>query len=188
MIAPPLAGTPNGVNKLSSKVKYSILETQNGNMNAETLEIITKSAKETQRLGSFLAREMTKSRLKNRRALTIGLEGELGSGKTTFIQGLAKGLGIKESMTSPTFVIFKKFTIPNQSSSFKSFYHIDCYRLKQPQELIELGFKEILNNPQNILVIEWAERIKKILPQKNILWINFYHLSQEQRRITIKVK
>jgi len=155
-------------------------------MNPEALEIITKSARQTREAGGFLAGEIIKSKLKSKKVLVIGLTGELGSGKTTFIQGLAKGFGIRESITSPTFVILKKFDILHQSSSLKYFYHLDCYRLNHPQELIDLGIKEILNNNQNILVIEWAERVKKILPQKNILWINFDHLSQEQRKITIK--
>jgi len=122
----------------------------------------------------------------DKNALVIGLEGELGSGKTTFIQGLAKGLGIKETITSPTFIIFKKFDIPHQPSGIRYFYHIDCYRINQPRELIDLDFKEILNHSQNIIVVEWVERIKKILPPKNILWINFGHLSQDQREITIR--
>ncbi len=159
-------------------------------MKFETLAIITKSAKETQRVGRILAQEIIKiihqPAEKTKKALIIGLEGELGSGKTTFIQGLAKGLGIKEAITSPTFIIFKKFDIPHQPSGIRYFYHIDCYRINQPQELIDLDFKEILNNSQNIIVVEWAERVKKILPPKNILWINFKHLSQDQREITIR--
>lgn len=177
-------------------------------MKPETLEIITKSAKETQQIGRILAQEIIKTirsairqpaeqtAKKNSRpeqargratkkALVIGLEGELGSGKTTFIQGLAKGLGIKERITSPTFVIFKKFELC-PTLSFKYFYHIDCYRLDTPSQLLDLGIKEIINQPENLLVIEWAERIKKILP-KNILWIVFEHLGQDQRQIIIRL-
>jgi len=137
------------------------------------MEIITENAKETQKVGEILAQEIAKSKTANRKALVIGLEGELGSGKTTFIQGLAKGLKIKERITSPTFVIIRKIGW---------FYHIDCYRVK-PRDLLDLGFKEIISRP-NLVVIEWAERARKILP-KNSLWIKFKHLGQGKRKISL---
>ena len=131
-------------------------------MKYEALEIITGSAKETQRVGRILAEEIVcQSKRKHQEALVIGLEGELGSGKTTFIQGLAKGFGIKERITSPTFVILKRYK--TQASSF---YHIDCYRIAKAKELIDLDFKEILSSPQNVIAIEWAERVSKILPSR----------------------
>lgn len=164
-------------------------------MASETLNIITKSAPETQKLGEILSQEIIRTKfcfskktlagLKNKKGLVIGLSGELGSGKTTFVQGLANGLRIKENITSPTFVILKKFDIPHQSSNIKHFYHIDCYRLSRSHELIDLGFREILNHSQNLIVIEWAERVRGALPQ-DTLWIKFEYLGQEQRKITIK--
>ena len=152
-------------------------------MKPETLEIITDSASETQKAGEILAQEITKSKLENKKALVIGLEGELGSGKTTFVQGLAKGLKIKERITSPTFVILKKFDL-RPATHFQNFYHIDCYRFTSADQLIDLGFREIMNQPENLIVIEWAERVKKILP-KNSLWIAFKHLGQDKRRISL---
>ena len=134
---------------------------------------ISKSAAETQRFAASLAKSLT-ARVEG--AFVIGLEGNLGSGKTTFAQGFAKGLGIKEKILSPTFVILKKF---------KNFYHIDCYRLKGPKELLLLGWKEIVGNPKNIVVVEWAERVKKILPQ-NTLWASLEHAGQKKRKITIR--
>jgi len=112
----------------------------------------------------------------------------LGGGKTTFLQGFAKKLGIKEKILSPTFVIMRKFKIrenscPN-SCKFVGFYHIDCYRIEKPKEILDLGFREIIQDPQNIMAIEWAEKIKKILP-KNTLWINFKFISQAKREITV---
>lgn len=144
-------------------------------MRSETLGIVTKSAKETKKKGEFLAQEIIKSK----KASIIGLEGELGSGKTTFIQGLAKGLGIKERITSPTFVIFKKFKL-GSVPHLKYFYHIDCYRLNSPQDLLDLGFKEIISQP-NLVVIEWAEKIKKILP-KDTFWIKFEYLPRTKQK------
>jgi tRNA threonylcarbamoyladenosine biosynthesis protein TsaE len=86
-------------------------------------KIITKSAEETQKLGKKIAGEM-KSR---KTAVVLGLQGDLGSGKTTFLQGFARGLNIKEKILSPTFVIMKKFQAPTQN--FKYLYHLDCYRI-----------------------------------------------------------
>ena len=125
------------------------------------IEIITNSAGETRKIGKILAEEIIKT--KRKRALIVGLEGALGSGKTTFVQGFAKGLGVKEKITSPTFVIIRKYA---------NFYHIDCYRINRPKDLLDLGFKEMLNQPKNLIVIEWAEQVRKILP-KDTLWIKF---------------
>lgn len=141
------------------------------------VEMITKSEAQTKRVAKLLAEEIfspTSRRTKNR-AWVIGLEGELGSGKTKFIQGFAKGLAIKSRLTSPTFVLLKKY---------KNLYHIDCYRLNKPKELLDLDFKEIINNPQNIVLIEWAEKVRKILP-KNTIWINFKIINQNERKIKI---
>ena len=139
------------------------------------MEIITKSAGETQKVGRFLAGEIKKEKRVEGKAVIIALEGDLGGGKTTFVQGFAKGLGIKDKITSPTFVIFKKYDF---------FYHIDCYRIKD-KDLLELDFNEIINNNKNIVIIEWAEKIKKILP-KNTLWMKFEYLDKNKRKIIIK--
>jgi len=146
-------------------------------MRSETLRIVTKSAQETKKAGEFLAQEM----IKGKKTLIIGLEGELGSGKTTFIQGMAKGLKIKERITSPTFVIMRKFKF-EPVSHLKYFYHIDCYRV-QSKDLLDLGFKEIVSQP-NMVVIEWAEKIKKILP-KDTFWIRFEYLDKDKRKIIL---
>jgi tRNA threonylcarbamoyladenosine biosynthesis protein TsaE len=135
----------------------------------------TKSAKKTQELGHQFAREVLTMRAK-KNAIIIGLSGNLGGGKTTFLQGFAKGLGIKEKILSPTFVIMKRF---------KNFYHFDCYRLKNEKEILELGWKEIISNPQNIIAIEWPERVKKVLP-KNTIIIEFKFVDKNQREIIFK--
>ena len=109
-----------------------------------------------------------------KQALILALKGNLGSGKTTLTQGLAKALGIKKRITSPTFVILKRF---------KNFYHIDCYRLRKPEEILELGFREIIANPKNIVVIEWPEKIKKLLPKQTI-FLRFKFISEKQREIS----
>ncbi len=139
-------------------------------------EFLTTSPAQTKKIGERLAREILKKKLK-KTAFVIGLKGELGGGKTTFLQGFAKGLGIKERILSPTFVILKRFKIKS-----RNFYHIDCYRIQKPKEILDLGFKEIISNPENIVVIEWADRIKKIMP-KDSAWIKFDFVDEKTRKI-----
>ena len=138
-----------------------------------------------------MAREILKSPPK-KQAVIIGLIGDLGGGKTTFLKGFARGLGVKDKILSPTFVIMRSFKIPRRRINslrgrhdlrFKNFYHIDCYRIKKPKEILELGFKEIIANPQNIVCIEWADRIKKLLP-KNSLILKFFFIDKNKRKIT----
>jgi tRNA threonylcarbamoyladenosine biosynthesis protein TsaE len=145
-------------------------------------ECITYSVSQTKNLGKKLAQELLNS-LPKEKALVIALEGELGSGKTTFLQGFAKGLGIKDRILSPTFVILKNFRLP--TSNFKYFYHIDCYRIKKPEELLTLGFKGIISNPRNIVAIEWAEKMAKLLPKESII-LDFKFKKEKEREIVIK--
>lgn len=145
----------------------------------------TKSASETKKFAADFAKKVFQTVPSLEGALVIGLEGNLGSGKTTFTQGFAKGLEIKEKILSPTFVIFKKYKIQDTKYKIRAFYHVDCYRLKKPQELLELGFKEIIGDPKNIVVIEWVERVKKILP-KNSIQIKFIATGKNQRLIKLK--
>ena len=154
-------------------------------------EYLTQNFAQTQRLGRFLAKEILKTK-KKKGAFVLGLVGDLGGGKTTFLQGFAKGLGIKQKILSPTFIIMKKFLIsllaPRRvDSQFLNFYHFDCYRIQKPKEILDLEFKEIIAHPQNIVAIEWADRIEKILP-KNSLILKFKFLSQRKRKIKLEIK
>ena len=153
------------------------------------MKYFTKSFKQTQKLGESLALQFCSGQAKKikdkKPAIVLGLQGDLGGGKTTFLQGFAKGLGIKEKILSPTFVIMKKFKISNLK--FRYLYHFDCYRINRPKEILELGFKGIVSNPENIVAIEWAERIKKILPQSTII-IKFDFVYPEQSRRADKNK
>lgn len=111
----------------------------------------------------------------------IALIGDLGSGKTTFVQGIALGLGITEKILSPTFVFIRTHQLPN---SHRLLYHVDLYRLEDHRNINQLGLDEILANPENIILIEWAEKIKKILP-KTATVIRVDKSSEETRRIII---
>jgi len=142
----------------------------------------TKRSNQTKELGKSLAIRTLKNGSKER-AIVFGLEGELGGGKTTFTQGFARGLGIKEKILSPTFVIMKRFKLKNKN--FSNFYHIDAYRIEGPKELLDIDFKNIIKNPKNIVIIEWANKIKKILP-KTTTWIRFKFINEEKRVIFIK--
>jgi len=145
------------------------------------MKIITNSSAQTKKLGADFAKKIM--RKKNKKALVLGLKGDLGSGKTTFLQGFAKGLGIKQKVLSPTFLIMKK--LKRTGSNF--FYHFDCYRVRKPKEILSLGFKEIISNPENIIGIEWADRVKKILP-KNTVWIGFEFVDRNKRKVQIRNK
>ena len=129
----------------------------------------SESVSQTKKIAENLAKKILSNfgKKQNKQAVVLSLYGNLGSGKTTFLQGFAKALKIKERITSPTFVILKKFSITK--SIFKNFYHIDCYRIENPEEMIELNFKDIISNPENIVAIEWPEKIKKILPKNRII-------------------
>jgi len=153
-------------------------------------EYLTVSPSQTKRLGESLAKKILKISL-SKKAVIIGLEGDLGGGKTTFIQGFAKGLEIKQKILSPTFVILKKFQVSNWTlrgvgSKFQWFYHIDCYRVEKPKELLPLGFKKIISDPQNIVAIEWVEKVKKILSKKIIL-VKFKFVDRNKREISINL-
>ncbi len=149
-------------------------------------QYLSKSPSQTLALGQSLAKKLLKlKKFKKSGPTIIALEGELGCGKTTFIKGLAKGLGIKQKITSPTFILIKRYPIANSSlSDFRHFYHIDCYRIKKPLELEKLGLKKILKDNSSIVAIEWAEKIKKLLPKKT-LWLAFSFKKYGVRKIKV---
>jgi len=138
---------------------------------------VTNNPKETEKLAGFLLKKINNSVLK--KATVIALEGELGAGKTVLVRGLAKALGIKANIKSPTFNLIKYY-----KAKVKVLYHLDCYRLNNHKDLEVLGIKEILKNPLNIVVIEWAERVRKILPRKH-LKVHIDHIAERERKISI---
>ncbi len=146
-----------------------------------TLRFETKSPHGTKRAAGRILRMFLSH---GRRPLILALEGELGSGKTTFIQGLAQALGIKEKVLSPTFVLMKIFSL--EKKPFRNFIHLDAYRIEKPKELLRLGFRELIRDPQNLVVIEWADRIKELIP-KNAIWIHLVHKDKDQRLITTEM-
>ncbi len=95
-------------------------------------------------------------------AAVLALSGDLGAGKTTFTQTLARLLGVTENITSPTFVIMKKY--PVVDDCFRQLIHVDAYRLASPEELRVLGFGAELLDAGNLVVVEWAEKVGTLLP------------------------
>ncbi|MEK7452934.1 MAG: tRNA (adenosine(37)-N6)-threonylcarbamoyltransferase complex ATPase subunit type 1 TsaE [Patescibacteria group bacterium] len=149
--------------------------------------IITKNSEETRSIASEMAKNILSVQSQDKLAVVIALEGVLGAGKTTFTQGFAEGLGLKDDVRSPTFVILKEYhmELSDKNLRFKNFYHIDCYRLKDEKDIKDIGLSEILKNPENIILIEWAGNIKKALP-KNCIKIKFYYISENKRKISIQ--
>jgi len=144
--------------------------------------IITHGAIQTKDLASRFARRLLKSKPAEK-ALVVGLIGELGGGKTVFAKGFAKSLGIGKIITSPTFVLEKNYELPGKKHL--RLIHIDAYRIENPEELIGLGFKNLIRDPKNIVLVEWADKVSQILP-KDCVRIKFEHAGKNKRKITIK--
>ncbi|SRR3989338_132197 len=142
----------------------------------------TSSASKTRELGAVFASKVLRSSSR-RHALVLALQGDLGTGKTTFTQGFARGLGIRGQVLSPTFIIFRRFAVPRRSF-FKSFFQIDCYRLRKPADLLLVGWKDIVKDPSNIVVLEWPERVARLLP-KDAITIHFSYAGEHKRTIAI---
>lgn len=113
----------------------------------------------------------------------LGLTGELGAGKTTFVQGLGKALGIKQPITSPTFLLFKLYDIRKKDIPFVHLIHVDAYRVESAQELLDAGIVEYMNQVGAVTVVEWADKVKKILPKGRVTWIKFKLGKKPEERI-----
>ena len=148
------------------------------------MNLVLKNIKEMKTFAEKTEKEVMKFPAK--RAKVIGLVGELGAGKTTFTQFFAQALGIKENISSPTFVIEKIYKIKSKRE-FTHLIHIDAYRLNTSEELVHLGWKDILENPKNIILIEWADKVEKILPEGYVK-INIEHSGGDKREIFIETK
>jgi tRNA threonylcarbamoyladenosine biosynthesis protein TsaE len=134
---------------------------------------IANNFKETQKLGREFAKVLKKGDI-------VCLYGDLGSGKTTFVQGLAEGLRIKNRIISPTFVIVRSYEL-----GAMDFYHIDLYRIEREEDVEDLGMEEIINNKNNIVAIEWAEKLGSMIPKKRID-VEFSYESSNVRKIVFR--
>jgi tRNA threonylcarbamoyladenosine biosynthesis protein TsaE len=135
------------------------------------MEYISKSEKETADIAAKIIKKYPSTRI-------FGLKGDLGSGKTAFVRGVAKKLGVKENVTSPTFVIMKTYEAPS-----RHLVHIDAYRLGSQEDLFAIGFDDLVSEASNLVFIEWPERVFETMP-KNMKLINFIHLDENSRKIS----
>ncbi len=157
---------------------------------------LSKSPKETTNLAKLFAEELLKTK-PEKYAFVIGFVGELGAGKTTFIKYFLRALGVKDRITSPTFILFRRFALSQLRRSrhstflddrprsynlnYKNIWHIDAYRVKSSKEILQLGLAKVFANPQNLVVVEWADKIKSILP-KGIIWVELRHGAKPNER------
>ena len=134
------------------------------------MEIISNSAYETKKLAKSLAKKIKAPRV-------IALYGDLGSGKTTFIQGFVEGLGIKDRVQSPTFVFVRIY------GTKPVIYHVDLYRIENIKSAEGLGLSEFITDPNGITLIEWPEVIESSLPA-NTVKVKFEHLEGDSRKVS----
>ncbi len=148
-------------------------------MNKTEEIFITENSEGTKRLGEEFGKNLTGGGI-------IALYGNLGGGKTTFVQGLALGLGIEKRIISPTFIIVRTYDLglKIKDQGPKLFYHIDLYRTGNTKDIEGLGIKEIIENPNNIVAIEWAEKMEELLSGKRTN-IFFKYLGDNRREIKI---
>lgn len=137
---------------------------------------------------AFARRTIQKLIASGHRPLIIALSGELGSGKTTFMRGLARALGIRAKLQSPTFVLAKWYRLARAEkiSSYRRLIHVDAYRLDSVVDARHIGLDTAFGDADAIVVIEWADRILRLIP-KTAIWVGFHHGHKPSERI-IEVK
>ena len=141
----------------------------------------------------ILARELVR---KLRGGEVIALRGELGTGKTTFVRGMAEALGVRERVKSPTFLLMTVYPVEKCDRAqldeigvgqIKNFVHVDCYRLNHANDLLDIGLDEYLGRKDTIVAIEWPERMPDVLPDKTIT-VAMEHRGNNERLLTISAK
>lgn len=142
--------------------------------------MISHSLKETQVFAEAFAKDLM-GRKKKKTATVVGLYGDLGSGKTAFTQAAAKAFGVREEVTSPTFIIEKIYRTKNEI--FPTFVHVDAYRLDSGKDLEKIGFEKILKDPDTVVFVEWPERVGEILPDHIRVMCTF--VSEKERNYEI---
>ena len=141
-------------------------------LDAHTLEFFSRSPEQTRRVGMRLGGLLQPGDV-------ICLQGELGTGKTTLVQGLAQGWGSLDPVYSPTFIIVNIYRRPDD----RQLFHMDAYRLDSASEAAEVDLDEMLS--QGSLLVEWPERIQQVLPE-DCMWISFEYVAEENRQMLIR--
>lgn len=144
-------------------------------LDERSLEFLSHSAEQTRRLGVRLGELLRPGDL-------VCLEGDLGSGKTTLVQGLARGWGSLDPVTSPTFVLINEY----RRADSGVLYHVDAFRMAGPQDAVWIGLAEILEN-HGPVVVEWADRLGPLLPEHR-LWIRFRWVDENRRQLFFEAR
>jgi tRNA threonylcarbamoyladenosine biosynthesis protein TsaE len=141
-------------------------------LDSHTIEFFSRSPEQTRRIGMRLGGELKTGDV-------ICLQGNLGAGKTTFVQGLAQGWGSIDAVSSPTFIIVNEY----RRATGGQIFHLDAYRLESTPEAEELDLDAMLS--EGVVIIEWPEKLNGLIPNDR-LWINLEHISEEQRQMSFK--
>lgn len=137
--------------------------------------MILNSVEETKKFAKEILKELNGKKV-------IALEGSLGAGKTTFVQGLAESLGIKKRVLSPTFVFLRSYKLENQP--YQVFHHFDLYRCETLTDVKSTGLEELLLEKDCLIAIEWPGVAKEILP-RNTVWLKFKKINENSREIEV---
>lgn len=143
-------------------------------MNTILIEKISSSELETELFAEEFARTL-------KAGCVIALHGELGAGKTVFARGFAKGIGVSEQVSSPTYTIIQEYS----SCGGQSFFHLDLYRIENSISALAFGVDEYLSETDSFTLLEWPERIADILPDKTI-HVTISHVGEFQRHISVR--
>jgi tRNA threonylcarbamoyladenosine biosynthesis protein TsaE len=140
------------------------------------IKLISNSDKETKEFGMTLAKKL-------KGGSVLALSGPLGAGKTALTQGLAKGFKIKQTITSPTFTLMNVYPVDDENT--KNFVHVDCYRIKNADSLVQIGIMDFLYDKQTICVVEWADKIKPLLSLDYVA-VEIKLISDTKREIVVE--
>lgn len=145
------------------------------------MKITSRNLKETKELARKFVDALTQSEQSDKAAV-VALDGDLGSAKTTFSQFVGEALGVRGAIQSPTFLIEKIYELHDKP--WKHLIHIDAYRLDKPEELLHLGWQEMISRKDNLILVEWASRVESILPPDTI-HVAFEFIDENTREIEI---
>ncbi len=131
------------------------------------MDVITGSEEETEKKAWEILKKALKNRGDSKKASVITFSGDLGSGKTVLVKGVAKALGVKERVLSPTFVIERRYKLKG-NSNYSLLIHIDAYRLSSADDLKAIDWERSILSPDNIICLEWPENVLSAIPQNSI--------------------